>query len=106
MLSARVAQNPTVAVSEGMKAAKNSAWVENLLGVLRTGPKPPAWRTIHHSSSSPIASMNGALIPSRSLMVSMPRRITTMFKAQKKKKQIHAAALVLAKGGHTILAMA
>jgi len=47
-------------VKDGMKNFKNSAVDLNLLGVLRTGPKPPAWLVTHHKSSSPTASMKGA----------------------------------------------
>jgi hypothetical protein len=36
--------------------------------------------------------MNGAAMPSRNLMVSIPRQTTNMFSAQKKKKQVHMAA--------------
>ncbi len=62
--------------------------VANLLGALNTGPSPPARLVIHHSSNNPIASMNGAAIPSRNLIVSIPRKITKMFRAQNAKKQI------------------
>src|SRR2546427_4689276 len=91
MLSATVAQNPTIPVSDGMKKRTNSAVLWNLLGALRTGPNPPASDVIHHSISSPTESMNGAATPSRILIVSMPRQTTSMFSAQKKKKQDHIA---------------
>src|SRR5437016_5468437 len=91
MLSATVAQNPTMPVSEGMKKSTNSAVVWNLLGALRTGPKPPASDVIHHSINSPTESMNGAATPSRNLMVSMPRQTTSIFSAQNKKKHDHIA---------------
>src|SRR5258708_27820766 len=89
MLSATVAQNPTMPVSDGIKKRTNSAESRNLLGALRTGPKPPARDVIHHSISSPTESMNGAATPSRILIVSMPRQTTNMFSVQKEKKQIH-----------------
>src|SRR5579864_583500 len=92
MLSATVAQNPTMPVSEGMKKRTNSPEVWNLLGALSTGPNPPASEVIHHSISSPTPSMKGAAMPSKILMVSMPRQTTNMFSAQKAKKQIHMTA--------------
>src|SRR5262249_47749547 len=92
MLSATVAQNPTMPVRDGTKKCRNSLVVLNLLGVLKTGPKPPAFLVIHHSSSKPTASMNGAPTPSKNLMVSMPRQITAMFSSQKAKKQIQGVA--------------
>src|SRR5437764_8060886 len=92
MLSATVAQNPTIPVSDGMKNQTNSAGLRNLLGALRTGPKPPASEVIHHSISSPTDNMNGAATPSRILIVSMPRHTTTILSAQKEKKQAHMPA--------------
>ena len=74
-----------------MKMRTNSAVVRALDGVCSTGPNPPALRVIHQSSSTPTASMNGAPIPCRNLMVSMPRQITNIFSAQNAKKQIHSA---------------
>src|ERR1700676_4583407 len=105
MFSATVAQNPTIAVSDGTKKWKNSPAVLNLLGALRTGPKPPALRVIHHSNSSATPSMNGAPMPSRNLMVSMPRQTTNMFSSQKEKKQIQGAAAIRPLGGYRILSM-
>src|SRR5229473_1931757 len=88
MFSATVAQNPTMPVSDGMKKRTNSAVDLNLLGALRTGPRPPARLVIHHNSSKPTPSMNGAAMPSRNFMVSIPRQITKIFSDQKAKKQI------------------
>src|SRR5580700_8096873 len=87
MFSATVAQNPTMPVNDGMKNFRNSAVDLNLLGVLSTGPSPPAWLVTHHKRRSPTQSMNGAAMPSKNLMVSMPRQITAMFKSQKRPKQ-------------------
>src|SRR5512140_930532 len=92
MFSATVAQKPTIAVSEGIKNGRNSESVWNLLGVESTGPNPPALLVIHHSSSTPTPSMNGAPMPSRNLMVSMPFQTTTIFSSQKEKKQIQMEA--------------
>src|SRR6266850_2465619 len=89
MFSATVAQKPTIAVSEGTKTCKNSAVVLNLLGVLRTGPRPPAFLVIHHKRRSPTPSMKGAPIPSKNLIVSMPRQITSMLRNQNAKKHAH-----------------
>src|SRR5258708_19499213 len=88
MLSATVDQKPTIPVSAGMKNLTNSPGLSNLLGVLSTGPNPPAFPVIQNRSSKPTTSMNGAPTPSRTLMVSIPRQTTTMFSAQKRKKQI------------------
>src|ERR1017187_3956010 len=100
MFSATVAQKPTIPVSDGTKKRMNSALLWNLLGALSTGPSPPALREIHHSSNRPIPSMNGAPIPSRNLMVSMPRQITAMFSSQKAKKHSHAPPASCAAPGH------
>src|SRR5215468_7899488 len=86
MFSATVAQKPTIAVKEGTKNTKNSDGVWKRLGALRTGPKPPARRVIHQSSRTPTLSMNGAPMPSRNFMVSMPFHTTTMFNSQNEKK--------------------
>src|SRR6185436_4949188 len=102
MLSATVAQKPTMPVSDGIKNRTNSAVVWNLLGALRTGPKPPASDVIHHSMSKPTASMNGAATPSSTLMVSMPCQTTSMFSPQKKKKQIHMPSDDPLAAGHRI----
>src|ERR1019366_3548796 len=90
MLSATVAQKPTMPVSDGIKKRRNSALVRNLLGALSTGPRPPALPVIHHNRSRPMPSMKGAPMPSRNLMVSIPRQITAMLSVQKAKKQIQA----------------
>src|SRR5215467_13804545 len=102
MLSATVAQNPTMPVSDGTKNRRNSAVLWNLLGALRTGPKPPASEVIHHSISKPTDSMNGAATPSRILIVSMPRQTTSMLSPQKKKKQTHMPAEDPVAAGHRI----
>src|SRR5215813_15016547 len=89
MFKATVAQKPTIAVSDGTKTRRNSAVVLNLLGVLSTGPRPPAFLVIHHKRRRPIPSMNGAPMPSRNLIVSIPRQITSMFKDQNARKHTH-----------------
>src|ERR1035437_7879285 len=103
MLSATVAQKPTMPVSDGIKKRRNSAVVGNLLGARSTGPSPPALPVIHHKSRRPMPSMNGAPMPSRNLMVSMPRQMTAMLSPQKAKKQIHAQPGELAAAGQRIL---
>ena len=106
MFNATVAQKPTMPVSEGMKKRKNSpAGVKLARACSAPGPRPPACRVIHHKSSSPIPSMKGAPMPSRNLMVSMPRQITAMFSAQKAKKQIHTPPGRCAAPGQKILSM-
>ena len=49
--------------------------------------------------------MNGAPMPSRNLMVSMPRQITTMFSTQNAKKQIQMPADVRRQPGHMIFSI-
>jgi hypothetical protein len=49
--------------------------------------------------------MKGAPMPSRNLMVSMPRQITTMFNAQNAKKHSHAPPGKCAAPGQKILSM-
>ena len=105
MLSATVAQKPTMPVSDGMKKRTNSAVEWNLLGALSTGPRPPAFPEIHQSSRRPIANMNGAPMPSRILMVSMPRQITAMFSNQKAKKQAHWPPAMFPAAGQIIFSM-
>src|SRR5213596_1938294 len=102
MLSATVAQNPTMPVNDGMKNRTNSAESLNLLGALRTGPKPPASEVIHQSISRPTPSMNGAATPSRILIVSMPRQTTSILSPQKKKKQAPIPAEDPLAAGHRI----
>src|ERR1017187_2646815 len=105
MLSATVAQKPTMPVSDGIKKRRNSALVRNLLGALSTGPRPPAFPVIHHNRRSPMPSMKGAPMPSRNLMVSMPRHMTAMLSAQKAKKQIQAPPGEAAAPGQKIFSM-
>src|SRR6266478_6507029 len=88
MLSETVAQKPTTPVSEGMKKRKNSPKVRNFEGVASMGPKPPALLRAQRRRASPIRSRNGAEIPCKKRMVSMPRRITRTLRSQKKTKQM------------------
>src|SRR5579859_5979074 len=89
MFSATVAQNPTMPVNDGTKKRRNSPVVLNLLGVPNTGPKPPAFRVIHHKSKSPTPSINGAPMPAKNLIVSIPRQMTSIFSNQNAKKHVH-----------------
>src|ERR1700688_3358677 len=91
MFRATVAQKPTIPVKDGMKNFKNGAVEWNLLGVLSTGPRPPAWLVTHHSNSKPTPSMKGAAIPSRNLIASIPPQMTKIFRAQNAKKHAKAA---------------
>src|SRR6188474_2005618 len=105
MLSATVAQNPTMPVSDGMKKRRNSPVVLNLLGAERTGPKPPAREVIHHSRIRPTRSMKGAATSSRIRIDSMPFQTTAMLRAQKKKKQPQSPADEPLAAGHMIWSM-
>src|ERR1700676_5530444 len=105
MLSATVAQKPTMPVSDGIKKRMNSAVVLNLLGVLSTGPKPPALLVIQNKSSSPIPSMNGAPMPSRNFMVAMPRQTTSILSSQKAKKHTQETPACVAAAGQSTSSM-
>ena len=105
MLSATVAQNPTMPVNEGTKNLRNSPVVWNFEGLLSTGPKPPALRVIHQSSSRPTPNMKGAPMPSSTLMVSIPRQITNMFNSQNSRKHTQGSAALPAIEGMRIDSM-
>ncbi len=94
MLSASVAQKPTIAVSEGTKKATNSSVVAKRLGAASVGPKPPARVTAHASKASPATIRNGAAHASRNLIESLPFTTTYMFNSQKMAKPRN-----MAKGG-------
>src|ERR1700722_9761584 len=102
MLSATVAQNPTMPVSEGMKNFMNSAVDLNLLGVLSTGPRTPAWLVTQHRRGEPTPSIKGAAMPSKNLIVSIPRQITRMLRSQNAPKHAHREPL----NGHKMLIIA
>src|SRR5436309_103102 len=89
-----------------MKKCTNSLVVENLLGALSTGPRPPARLVIHQSSSSPTPSMKGAAIPSKNLIISIPRQITYIFSAQNAKKQTQTPIGDDPAAGHRIRSIA
>jgi hypothetical protein len=82
MFSARVAQKPTIAVSDGTKTATNSAVVAKRLGCARIGPRPPERSIAQPSSASPDSSRNGAAHASSALIAWLPRRTTHMFSIQ------------------------
>src|SRR5437773_7661797 len=52
------------------------------------GPKPPAFARAQRRSASPMRSRNGAEMPCKKRIVSMPRRMTSTLRSQKKIKQI------------------
>src|SRR6185503_6074647 len=105
MLSATVAQKPTIPVSDGMKKRINSAVVWNLLSLLRTFERPPALLVTHQRRSRPTASRNGAPRLSSARMVSTPFQTTHMLISQKPKKQIQMPEAICAVEGQTILSM-
>src|SRR2546430_12510907 len=76
MFNETVAQKPTTPVSEGMKKRKNSLKLWNFDGVASMGPKPPALLRAQRRRASPMSSRNGAEMPCKKRMVSIPRRIT------------------------------
>ena len=90
MFNETVAQNPTTPVSEGTKKRKNSPNVWNFDGAASMGPNPPAFPRAQRRSASPISSKNGAEMPWRKRMVSIPRRITATFSNQNAPKQTAA----------------
>ena len=77
MFSESVAQNPTMPVSAGKKYFQNCpsfGWpTSKAEGCDNIGPNPPALLQAHQSSSNPSAMSSGALMFSRTRMVSMPR---------------------------------
>jgi hypothetical protein len=82
MLSDSVAQNPTIAVSDGKNALRNSGVVAKRLGCDRIGPNPPALVVAQPSSASPTTIRNGAAKLSSHLMLSVPLRMNHTFIAQ------------------------
>src|SRR5256885_13223373 len=88
MFNETVAQKPTTPVSEGMKKRKNSLKLWNFDGVASMGPKPPALLRAQRRRASPMSSRNGAEMPCKKRMVSIPRRITRTLRNQKKTKQM------------------
>src|SRR2546429_9590878 len=52
------------------------------------GPKPPALLRVQRRRASPMRSRNGAEMPCKKRMVSIPRRITRTLRNQKKTKQM------------------
>src|ERR1044072_2203229 len=86
MLRASVAQNPTIAVSQGRKSAPNVAPgaggpVRGPEGK-RIVPTPPARSAAHPSSASPIAIRNGAESVSSHLIDSVPFQTNQRFTSQ------------------------
>src|SRR5579862_6840668 len=107
MLSETVAQKPTTPVNDGMKNRKNSPKLANFEGVASIGPKPPALAPAQRSKASPITNNKGADTPCKNRIVSMPRRMTTTLRSQKKMKQTAWAPPKLAHDGAsaTIIAL-
>src|SRR5207245_9481674 len=88
MFNETVAQKPTTPVSEGMKKRKNSLKLWNFDGVASMGPKPPALLRAQRRRASPMRSRNGAEMPCKKRMVSLPRRSTRTLSNNKKTKQM------------------
>src|SRR5215831_2092764 len=106
MFSETVAQKPTTPVSEGTKKRKNSPKDRNLEGVESIGPKPPALLRAQRRRANPMKSKNGAEIPCRKRIVSMPRRITKTLRSQKRTKQTAAPEWNFAQPGARATIMA
>src|SRR6202167_6526688 len=100
MLSASVAQYPTIAVSEGKKTARNAPVEWNWLGVESMEPKLPALMRTQMSSAVAITNMKGAPKACRWRMDSTPRHTTTMFSNQKPRKQAHKTPSTEPADGH------
>src|SRR5688572_20123722 len=103
MFRASVAQNPTMAVSDGTKKAMNSAVDLKRLGRARIGPSPPARDIAQASSASPEASRKGAAHASRNLMDSLPRTTTYMFHSQNTANAIHTPPGTCAQPGQAVV---
>src|SRR6267154_5590217 len=106
MFNDTVAQKPTTPVSEGMKKPKNSPKDRNFEGVASMGPKPPALLRAQRRRASPMRRRNGAEMPCKKRMVSMPRRITSTLRSQKKAKHIAGPAWKFAHDGARATIMA
>src|SRR5258708_5010537 len=102
MLSASVAQNPTIAVSEGQNTLQNcpdfSPPSMNLEGCDIIAPKPPVWLTAQPTSTRHITILIGALYDSSQRIESVPCTTKYSCSAQKTRKQIHCAKLMPSTG--------
>src|SRR2546430_14049164 len=88
MFNETVAQKPTTPVSEGMKKRKNSLRLWTFVAVASMGPRQTALLRAQRRRASPMSSRNGAEMPCKKRMVSIPRRITRTLRNQKKTKQM------------------
>src|ERR1044071_5068024 len=92
MLSDRVAQYPTIAVTQGMNSATNcekeAGWPErdSASARRRIVPMPPTLSAAQKSSASPVTMRNGAESVSSHLMLSVPAQTKYRLINQKRKK--------------------
>src|SRR5262245_38457259 len=88
MFKESVAQNPIIAVSEGMNTPQNSPTVLNFDGLSSIGPNPPACPTAQTSSTTAMTSTIGAAQFSNTRTAFMPRKMIQMLSDQKIRKVI------------------
>src|SRR5215211_1311262 len=87
MFNDKVAQKPTMPVSDGKKNFQNSA-DESFDGVSKIGPKPLAADMAQNNKARAARGKKIALNTSNFLMLSTPRYTTNILISQKIKKQI------------------
>ena len=93
MFKLSVAQNPIIAVNEGINTGQNSPNVRNLPGSLSRKPTPPAWYNIHASSNPVIINTYGAAQFSTIRNRSIPLKIMAIFMAQKIANESHSVGV-------------
>lgn len=84
----RVAQNPIIAVNDGINTTQNSPIVLNYESFVKMGPKPPALITTYINRANAITRTIGAAQSSNFRTVSIPLYIIRMCKNQNIKKVI------------------
>src|ERR1700722_7587978 len=99
MFNDKVAQYPTIAVSEGKKKCRKEPVEWNRLGAESMGPQPPALCSIQKSSANDITNINGAEKLCRKRIDSTPRQTTNILSSQKPRKLAHNTTGVCAVAG-------
>src|SRR5579872_3961716 len=89
MLRDRVAQNPTMPVSPGIKKAQKADDEANREGSASTGPRPPCTLLIaQYNRASAASGRKKALKTSNLRMLSTPSQTTHIFNDQNRRKQM------------------
>src|ERR1700722_16972822 len=106
MFNDKVAQYPTIAVSEGKKKCRKEPVEWNRLGAESIGPTPPALCSIQKSSAKDITNMNGAEKLCRKRIDSTPDHTTNILSSQNPRKLAHSTAGICAVAGQITAIMA